>query len=118
MYAQRAEVDPRTAALLQQDWDYIVLQSYSALPTVRKAREKYLYPAVASFGAKKKSAKIVMYLTWGYQCVVCCCLCVSTPRWREVYAAPRAVMETQRHAHLLTMQSERRMANSPVIIYI
>ena len=67
MYAQRPEVDLRTATLLQEDWDFIVLQSYSSLPTVQQAREKYLYPAVASFNAKKKAAKIVMCLTWGYQ---------------------------------------------------
>jgi hypothetical protein len=66
LYFQRAETDARTAELLEQDWDYIVLQSYSNLPTVKKARETYLTPAVQSFVAKKKKAKIVMYLTWGY----------------------------------------------------
>ena len=66
IYYQRAETDARTATLLEQDWDYIVLQSYSNLPTVKRARETYLTPAVQSFVAKKKKAKIVMYLTWGY----------------------------------------------------
>ena len=49
-----------------QEWNYIVVQSYSILPTIQKARETYLTPAVQSFAAKKKSAKVVMYLTWGY----------------------------------------------------
>jgi hypothetical protein len=66
-YFQRAESDPRTAELLEQDWDYIVLQSYSNLPTVSGSRKTYLEPAVASFVAKKKQAKVVMYLTWGYR---------------------------------------------------
>eukprot|EP00040_Diaphanoeca_grandis_P037518 m.244642 g.244642 ORF g.244642 m.244642 type:complete len:336 (-) comp33833_c2_seq1:64-1071(-) len=66
LYAQTAENDARTATLLQQDWDFIVLQDYSALPTVQKARETYLNPAVKSFAQKKKAAKVVMYLTWGY----------------------------------------------------
>lgn len=43
------------------------MQSYSILPTVARARELYLSSAVASFAAKKKRAKIVMYLTWGYR---------------------------------------------------
>lgn len=66
IYAQTAPNDPRTAELLQQDWTYIVLQDYSALPTVQAAREKYLQPAVNDFAGRKKAAKIVMYLTWGY----------------------------------------------------
>jgi hypothetical protein len=65
-YYQRAETDARTAELLEQEWDYIVLQSYSNLPTVQQSRETYLTPAVHSFVAKKKKAKVVMYLTWGY----------------------------------------------------
>jgi hypothetical protein len=65
-YYQRAETDARTATLLEQEWDYIVLQSYSILPTIKGSRETYLEPAVQSFVAKKKQAKIVMYLTWGY----------------------------------------------------
>ena len=45
-YAQRAEADNRTATLLEQNWDFIVLQSYSNLPTIKEAREQYLAPAV------------------------------------------------------------------------
>jgi hypothetical protein len=30
------------------------------------ARTKYLTPAVSDFASRKKAAKIVMYLTWGY----------------------------------------------------
>ena len=66
VFAQRPAVDARTASLLQQDWDFIVLQSYSSLPTVEKARQSYLYPAIKNFVTFKKQAKIVMYLTWGY----------------------------------------------------
>ena len=66
VYYQRAETDSRTASLLTQDWDYIVLQSYSILPSIKAARETYLSPAVQSFVSRKKRAKIVMYLTWGY----------------------------------------------------
>ena len=66
VYAQRPTVDNRTATLLQEDWDFIVLQTYSSLPTVEAARSDYLYPAIKSFLPYKKHAKIVMYLTWGY----------------------------------------------------
>lgn len=66
LYEQSPSRDARTKALLAQDWDFIVLQDYSALPTVRAARDQYLAPAVGEFAAQKKRAKIVMYLTWGY----------------------------------------------------
>jgi len=66
IYAQTAEHDNKTAALLDQDWDFIVLQSYSDLTTVQQARENYLHAGIGSFIRKKKSAKVVLYLTWGY----------------------------------------------------
>ena len=69
LYAQTPEMDQRTEKLLQEEWDFIVLQvrqnlikvsncnatdvlismqmqDYSALPTVKEARRDYLYPAV------------------------------------------------------------------------
>eukprot|EP00039_Didymoeca_costata_P002260 m.58761 g.58761 ORF g.58761 m.58761 type:complete len:346 (+) comp11197_c0_seq2:106-1143(+) len=68
LYAQTPDVDQRTAELLQEHWDYIVLQDYSALPTVQAARQKMLHPAVQKFRSHidPPSTKIVMYLTWGY----------------------------------------------------
>lgn len=66
LYHQEADTDDTTAKLLEQEWDYIVLQDYSALPTVKKARDQYLHPAVKDFVGRKKDAKIVMYLTWAY----------------------------------------------------
>jgi hypothetical protein len=44
------------------EWDFIVLQTFSALPTVVKARAEYLRPAVEAIVAQKKSAKVVMYM--------------------------------------------------------
>jgi len=60
VYGQRPSVDARTKLLLQQEWDFIVLQSYSSLPTVQAARREMLYPAVKEFGlpANKKKAKV------------------------------------------------------------
>ena len=66
LYHQTPSRDVRTASLLKQRWDFIVLQDYSALPTVHAARSVYLRPAVAEFIAEKQDATIVMYLTWGY----------------------------------------------------
>eukprot|EP00755_Sulcionema_specki_P033645 Sspe_Gene.101216::Locus_75813_Transcript_1_1_Confidence_1.000_Length_1081::g.101216::m.101216 len=66
LYAQQPQYDQRTKDLLQQDWDFIVLQDYSALPTVQKARAEYLGLAVDTFVQNKKRGKVVMYLTWGY----------------------------------------------------
>eukprot|EP01059_Diplonema_ambulator_P010930 TRINITY_DN20946_c0_g1_i1.p1 TRINITY_DN20946_c0_g1~~TRINITY_DN20946_c0_g1_i1.p1 ORF type:complete len:330 (+),score=69.18 TRINITY_DN20946_c0_g1_i1:39-992(+) len=66
LYYQQPQFDNRTKELLQEEWDYIVLQDYSALPTVRAARSEYMEPAVGTFAQQKKDAKIVMYLTWGY----------------------------------------------------
>jgi hypothetical protein len=55
-----------TQDLLEQDWDFIVLNDYSLLSTVQQARELYLKPAVKDFASKRKQAKLVLYLTWGY----------------------------------------------------
>jgi hypothetical protein len=58
--------DDRTKQLLAQDWDYISLQDYSQLPTIKAARSTYMYPAVEFIAKQKKQAKILMYDTWGY----------------------------------------------------
>jgi len=47
-------------------WDYIVLQDYSILPAINITRHTYFYPAIADFISQKKTAKVVMYVTWGY----------------------------------------------------
>lgn len=61
------EVDDLTATLMEEDWDFIVLQTYSLLPTIQKSREVYLEPAIAAFDSKRKKAKLILYLTWGYR---------------------------------------------------
>jgi len=66
LYAQQAHFDNTTAAFLEQGWHFIVLQDYSVLPAVRKARELYMEPAVRDFISRKGRAKVVLYLTWGY----------------------------------------------------
>ena len=66
IYAQTPSRDARTKELLAQPWDFIVLQDYSALPTVQQARAEYLRPGVSEFAQARGQAKIVMYLTWGY----------------------------------------------------
>eukprot|EP01060_Flectonema_neradi_P015153 TRINITY_DN21838_c0_g1_i1.p1 TRINITY_DN21838_c0_g1~~TRINITY_DN21838_c0_g1_i1.p1 ORF type:complete len:318 (+),score=52.54 TRINITY_DN21838_c0_g1_i1:331-1284(+) len=66
LFAQQPQFDDRTKQLLTEEWDFIVLQDYSALPTVEKARREYLQPAVKTFIENRKKAEIVMYLTWGY----------------------------------------------------
>lgn len=66
LYHQEAGVDNTTAELLEKEWDYIVLQDYSVLPTVKHARKQYLNPAIKDFVGRKKDAKVVMYLTWAY----------------------------------------------------
>jgi hypothetical protein len=66
LYSQLPEADPTTAALLAEEWDFIVLQDYSMLGTVQNARSIYFAPAVKSFLTYKKKAKVVMYSTWGY----------------------------------------------------
>ncbi len=44
------------------EWDFIVVQTFSVLPTVVKARAQYLRPAVEAIAALKKRAKVVMYM--------------------------------------------------------
>lgn len=66
-YLLRTSTLAHTNHLLKQDWDYIVLQDFSLIPTLRSARTRYLLPALKLFGDRKKKAKVVMYMTWGYQ---------------------------------------------------
>lgn len=66
LYFQQAGSDQKSAEFLQEEWDYIVLQDYSLLPTVKKARELYMIPAIEDFIGRKGDAKVVLYLTWGY----------------------------------------------------
>eukprot|EP00443_Scrippsiella_acuminata_P108469 CAMPEP_0115749650 /NCGR_PEP_ID=MMETSP0272-20121206/94299_1 /TAXON_ID=71861 /ORGANISM="Scrippsiella trochoidea, Strain CCMP3099" /LENGTH=443 /DNA_ID=CAMNT_0003194703 /DNA_START=44 /DNA_END=1373 /DNA_ORIENTATION=+ len=63
-FAQRPSGSHWTASLLEQDWDFIVLQDHSTVPLVKGARWEYLYPAVDDFVARKKQAKLVLYMTW------------------------------------------------------
>lgn len=81
LWFQRAGKDARTAKLLQEDWDFIVLQDYSMLPTVKEARAEYLYPAVKDFTSHKKQAKVVMYMTWGYHDGLTSSSCPSSDAW-------------------------------------
>jgi hypothetical protein len=55
-----------TRHLLEQDWDFIVLNDHSLMATVKKAREVYLKSAVKAFASQRKQAKIVLFMTWGY----------------------------------------------------
>ena len=66
LYEQAPSRDARTKQLFAESWDFIVLQDYSMLPTVLKARDVYLFPAVTEMVGEKKSAKIILYQTWGY----------------------------------------------------
>lgn len=66
LWEQQGELDTTTANLLKEDWDFIVLQDYSVLSTVANARTEYFHPAIKDFVSRKKKAKVVMYMTWGY----------------------------------------------------
>ena len=66
LYAQTAASSARTAALLHERWDAIVLQEYSALPLVAKARDKYLRPAIRAFRARARGARVVLLLHQPY----------------------------------------------------
>mmetsp|Transcript_139261 Transcript_139261/g.444421 ORF Transcript_139261/g.444421 Transcript_139261/m.444421 type:complete len:521 (+) Transcript_139261:3-1565(+) len=78
LYAQRVGENNRTAKLLEQEWDYIVLQDQSLVPTVKAAREKYLYPAIDDFVHRKRRAKLVLYMTWAPQSGSQCPLSTNT----------------------------------------
>lgn len=66
LYGQTQLRNARTAQLMTEDWDFIVLQDYSALSAFSTTREKYFYPAIREVVGAKKQAKVVLYMTWGY----------------------------------------------------
>eukprot|EP00930_Biecheleria_cincta_P096367 TRINITY_DN88228_c0_g1_i1.p1 TRINITY_DN88228_c0_g1~~TRINITY_DN88228_c0_g1_i1.p1 ORF type:complete len:426 (-),score=54.94 TRINITY_DN88228_c0_g1_i1:4-1227(-) len=66
LYGQTGFRNAMTAQLMMQDWDFIVLQDYSALTAFSATRDKYFYPAIREVIAQKKRAKVVLYMTWAY----------------------------------------------------
>jgi len=69
LYGQCPALSDKTTALLADPagWDYIVVHSYSILPAIKAAREKYLKPAIRSLISKKRKARLMLYMTWGYE---------------------------------------------------
>jgi hypothetical protein len=60
----------KTRAILHNaDWDYIVLQEQSVIPSVKNQREKKMYPAVRSFTRliRGKKAQPVLFMTWAWR---------------------------------------------------
>ncbi len=55
----------------QGNWDYVVLQEQSQIPTIDYYRYNYMYPAVERINDSIKKygpcTKVLMYMTWGRQ---------------------------------------------------
>merc|ERR1719240_467558 len=54
LYAQGPQFSEETSSLMDENWDYIVLQDHSMLPTLKEARDIYMGPAIDDFVARKK----------------------------------------------------------------
>ena len=52
-----------------QDWDYVVLQEQSVIPSVPAGREQAMYPAVRALDARihEVGSETVLLMTWGRQ---------------------------------------------------
>lgn len=63
LYGQMSENDGQTDWLMQQHWDFIVLQDHSQVPSLKRSRDAYFYPALRDFVSNKGAAKVVLFLT-------------------------------------------------------
>jgi hypothetical protein len=57
------------SALSESNWDFVVLQEQSQLPSTIKTREQYYYPAVRTWvkAIRATNAKPVLFMTWAHQ---------------------------------------------------
>jgi hypothetical protein len=55
------------AKLERQEWDYVVLQEQSVLPSQPEERQVLMYPAVRLLNSEieKHGAKAILFMTWG-----------------------------------------------------
>lgn len=53
----------------QQNWDFVVLQEQSAIPSIVDERNKSMYPAARLLDSKirESGAATIFYMTWGYR---------------------------------------------------
>ena len=63
-------IDPSsTAKISQGNWDYVILQEQSQIPTIDQYRYNDMYPAMADLKTMVEQyspcAKIITYMTWG-----------------------------------------------------
>jgi len=53
----------------QEDWNYVVLQEQSVIPSIVDERTQQMYPAVRFLHSKigEKGAFVILFMTWGYR---------------------------------------------------
>lgn len=65
--SQHANAKNTIDTILNNDWDYVILQEQSVLPVFPKSREKKMIPAIKKLDKyiKEAHAKTVLFMTWG-----------------------------------------------------
>ena len=53
----------------QQNWDYVILQEQSVIPSIENERNQRMYPAVRLLHDKvrESGATLILFVTWGYR---------------------------------------------------
>ena len=54
---------------IEQDWDYVILQEQSVIPSIENERNQHMYPAVRLLHdkAKERGATLILFVTWGHR---------------------------------------------------
>lgn len=68
LFGQLPIRDHRTASLMSQRWDFLVLQDFSQVPALPRGQSRYFYPAVEEFTRNAPNgAKLILYLPTAYE---------------------------------------------------
>lgn len=97
------------AALKEYDWDFVVLQEQSRMPTVPKMCETEMYPAARTLDThiKAANAQTVFFMTWAYQ---------DGDDWSDLlsdFKSTREEMQTQIYNSYLEIANELDALLSP-----
>lgn len=67
--ADHAASSRTLSQLTSSDWDYVILQEQSQIPSVEQARTSQMFPAVRDLVKKTEAvgAKPILFVTWGHR---------------------------------------------------
>jgi len=103
--AQHADSPATAAKLASANWDIVVLQEQSQIPSVEELRQTQMYPAARRLisSIRNSGARPLLYLTWGHR-----------DGWPENGMPTYAAMQSAIDDGYLAIAGDQRAAVAPV----